>query len=72
MKDDDRKVIKVQDMGIQNSKRIYICILAGWEDCFIFDFYDDELHFTEAELIGKTRDECWELFGKKDKAYLQS
>lgn len=38
----------------------------------LFCYYDDELSFTEAELIGLTKHEAWELFIKKDQAYLLS
>ena len=39
---------------------------------FKFDFYPDEINFTEGELAGKTREEIGNLRMKKDVAYLQS
>lgn len=38
----------------------------------LFSYYDDELSFNEEEFIGITVDEAFELFHKKDIAYLQS
>jgi hypothetical protein len=37
-----------------------------------FDFYDDELSFTERELCGFTLEEAGEYYHKKDVEYLQS
>lgn len=38
----------------------------------LFEFYPDELSFTEAEFIGLTVDEAYELRRRKDVAYLRS
>jgi len=38
----------------------------------IFDFYPDELSFSESEFIGLTEEEAITLKFKKDKEYLQS
>jgi hypothetical protein len=38
----------------------------------LFQFFPDELSFTEAEFVGKTEQEAYELFHKKDLAYLNS
>jgi hypothetical protein len=38
----------------------------------LFEFYDDELHFSPEEFIGLTLDQGHKLFTKKDVAYLQS
>lgn len=37
-----------------------------------FGFWEDEIMFTEEELMNKTREEAQALFHKKDVAYLQS
>lgn len=38
----------------------------------LFDFYHDEIRFTEAELIGLTEEEARQLKFRKDNAYLRS
>jgi hypothetical protein len=43
---------------------------GAWKQ--LFTFYQDELHFTSEEFIGLTEDQAFELFQKKDIAYLQS
>jgi len=38
----------------------------------LFDFYHDELSFSEGEFIGKTRAEAGQIRLARDVAYLQS
>ena len=38
----------------------------------LFEFYPDEISFSESEFIGLTRDEAVHLKFKKDKNFLQS
>ncbi len=38
----------------------------------LFEFYPDEISFTESEFIGLTEEEARHLKLKKDKKYLQS
>lgn len=38
----------------------------------LFEYYPDEISFTESEFIGLTEDEARHLKFKKDKQYLQS
>jgi hypothetical protein len=38
----------------------------------LFEFYPDEISFTESEIIGKTEDEVHKLRTEKDIRYLQS
>jgi hypothetical protein len=38
----------------------------------LFRYYDDELHFTESEFLGLTKDQGGRVFLRKDVAYLQS
>lgn len=38
----------------------------------LFEFYPDEISFTEAEFIGKTKEEACELRHRKDVRYLQT
>jgi len=68
----ETKVIKVIDKGVKEYKRRFVCICEGWDSCFMFSFYDDELSFTEDELVGLTETEVYDLFCKKDREYLQS
>jgi len=72
-----KKVVSVDDLGIQNHMRSYKCNLEndGSPDSkkfFMFRFFDDELSFDTEELVGKTEEECHNLFLERDKAYLQS
>lgn len=41
-------------------------------DEVLFDYYFDEISFTEKELIGLTKEEAIQLKCKKDLAYLRS
>jgi len=38
----------------------------------LFDYFPDEISFTEAELVGLTEQEARDLFHQKDVAYLRS
>jgi len=38
----------------------------------LFEFYPDEISFSESEFIGLTENEAYALKIQKDKAYLQS
>lgn len=38
----------------------------------LFDFYHDEIRFTESELIGLTEEQARDLKRQKDTAYLRS
>lgn len=47
-------------------------ILENGAEHYLFQFYPDEISFTEKEFVGLTLDEARGLKFKKDKAYLQS
>lgn len=50
-------------------------VIATFEDGHIekiFNYYPNEISFTPNEFIGKTKDECFDLFYKKDMEYLKS
>ena len=38
----------------------------------VFSFYEEQLSFGSSEFIGKTKEECIDLFHKKDIAYIRS
>jgi len=38
----------------------------------LYEYYPDEIRFTEAELVGLTRSEAVSLKQQKDRAYLRS
>lgn len=42
------------------------------EEQLLFEFYPDEISFTESEFIGLTIEEAKTLKGKKDRNYLKS
>jgi hypothetical protein len=46
--------------------------LSDGTNALVFQFYDDELHFSSTEFIGLTMDEAHALKQRKDRAYLQS
>jgi hypothetical protein len=50
---------------------VYVTLEDGVEQ-FLFDYYPDEISFTEKEFIGLTLDECKHLKFKKDKQFLLS
>jgi len=50
-------------------------VTATFEDGskeMLFEYYPDEISFTEAEFIGLTKDQAIELRHKKDVDYLRS
>jgi hypothetical protein len=52
--------------------QVWVRLDVGDAEYFLFDFYNDEIDFTEAELIGLTRSEAQDLYHKKDVAWLRS
>lgn len=48
-----------------------IGVINGEEE-ELFSYYSDELYFSVEEVIGKTAEQCRDLFHKKDIRYLQS
>ncbi len=50
---------------------VYVIYENGVEEK-LFDFYPDEVKFKTEEFMGLTKDECLELFKKKDIRYLRS
>jgi len=51
--------------------RVFVTTEDGMEH-FLFQYYPDEISFTESELIGLTLRECGRLYTEKDLAYLRS
>jgi hypothetical protein len=51
--------------------KVYVTLEDGKEE-FLFEYYPDEISFTESDFIGLTIQEAFELKRKKDVAYLQS
>jgi|TARA_Y100000310_G_scaffold333385_1_gene410829 hypothetical protein len=41
-------------------------------EAYVFEYYNDELHFSEQDLIGLTLEGARNLKYKRDRAYLQS
>ena len=50
---------------------VYVTTEDGKEH-YLFNYYPDEISFTEKEFVGLTLDEARGLKFKKDKTYLQS
>lgn len=51
--------------------KVYVTLEDGKEE-FLFEYYPDEISFTESDFIGLTIQEAIDLKRKKDMAYLQS
>lgn len=51
--------------------RVYVTTEDGTEH-FLYQYYPDEISFTESEFIGLTLEECGALYTKKDIAFLRS
>lgn len=51
--------------------QVYVTLEDGKEE-YLFEYYPDEISFTESDFIGLTIQEAFELKRKKDVAYLQS
>ena len=51
---------------------VKVFVTVGGVESLIFDFFDDEISFTESELIGKTIKEAVNLRIEKDKQFLVS
>ena len=72
---DEKKIV---ECNITSSPSMFdlpkVMVKLEGSDIFeeLFDYYPDEISFTEDEFIGRTADEARNLKFKKDKAYLQS
>lgn len=51
--------------------KVYVTTEDGNEQ-LLFEYYPDEISFTEREFLGLTIEEAFHLKFKKDKQYLQS
>ena len=51
--------------------QIFVTLENSDEEEFLFDFYPDEIDFTEKELLGLTKAEARSLKHKKDVYYLR-
>lgn len=51
--------------------RVFVTTEDGTEH-FLYQYYPDEISFTESEFIGLTLQECGALYTKKDLAYLRT
>lgn len=51
--------------------QVYVTFENGVEE-FLFEYYPDEISFTAAEFLGKTKQECHNLKFEKDRRYLTS
>ena len=63
------QVIQPQRFG---DKAKVIVEFSDQSEELLFTFFSDELSFTADEFIGLTKDQAFDLFAKKDTAYLRS
>lgn len=71
----EKKIIKCRFTPMPKSlfdamPQIYVILEGESNEQFLFDYYPDEISFTENEIIGKTMSECRTLKFQKDKNYL--
>ncbi|MFH1405445.1 MAG: hypothetical protein ABIH21_05140 [Patescibacteria group bacterium] len=52
--------------------KVFVTFEGDEDEKLLFEFFDDELSFAANEFVGKTGQQCLDLFHKKDVAYLQS
>ena len=57
--------------GFGDMAKVYVTLENG-EEMKAFDYFDDELHFTTQEFVGKTVAQACDLRFKKDVAYMRS
>lgn len=62
---------RMQQIGDQKPQ-VWVRIAGCAKELFLFDFYNDEIDFTEAELVGLTRAQANDLYHSKDVAWLRS
>ena len=58
--------------GFPGANRVTVTLSDGTEDYHLFDYYADEISFTEAELVGMTTRGAVQLMNLRDLAYLRS
>ena len=73
------KIVRVELRPVRASEILgangTVRVLASFEDGVMFpafDYYDDEISFSENELVGLTLEQALELKFKKDIDYLRS
>lgn len=64
--------IRWKDCNFYKMPNVYVIYEGKEEFEFLFDYYPDEISFTESEFIGLTHREAMKLFYKKDMEYLRS
>lgn len=57
---------------LDDMPQVIVTLEGETEPQLLFEFYPDEIFFSESEFIGLTLDEARQLKSKKDKQYLQS
>lgn len=58
--------------GAKLQATVYVKLEGSDKEELLFNYYDDELSFTTSEFVGLTVRGAYDLFFKKDVAYLQS
>lgn len=72
---DSRKIVAVRIVPPQSfgdDAKVFARFEGDVNESKLLGYFADEISFTEAELIGKTRAEVSALYHAKDVAYLQS
>lgn len=65
----EAEIVKSTGLG---SKAKVVCLFdTGYKEVVV-DYFEDELSFYPSEFVGLTKEGCFDLFRKKDIAYLQS
>lgn len=66
----------LEDLALPGVKpggsRDVVAVMSDGNTVTAFNFYTDELSFTESELIGLTEQQARDLYRERDIAYLRS
>lgn len=71
MKITSARITNLPESMFDNLPEVHVTLEDGNEQ-LLFDYYPDEITFSENEFVGLTIDEARHLKFKKDQAYLQS
>ena len=63
--------IKAEDIPKRHGNAVCI-VRVGGEETVVFNYYNDELAFSESQFIGKTLEQARDIRHRTDVAYLRS
>lgn len=74
IQDKTKKILaaRVNRGGKWEMGRVEVLLENEEEYVLLFEYYSDEISFFSGEFIGLTVEEAWDLYRRKDIAYIQS